>query len=262
MDFVDKLVVVSGASAGIGAEFARQFHARGVRVVLIARREDKLAKLVEEMNEIRQGSAKAKVTDLLDPKSCADIVSFLKDTEVDILVNNVGRGSFGAFETLSIEREIEMLHLNVEVPLRLAHAVIPQMKERKKGAIISVSSIAGFQPLPFMATYSATKAANYSHSLALRNELAEFGVRVLTVCPGPVETEFGDAADMPEKVVGGQGNSVYDVVSESIKALEKNRAIVVPTLSAKAMSLVSSLFTDASSTWITGQVLKRSRRSK
>ena len=197
MNFKDATVLVTGASAGIGKEFARQFHGLGSSLILVARREDRLRDACDEFNKIRDGSARFFCVDLAkDDERMEELLSYIRGNRIDILVNNAGRGSFGYFHTLSLDDELEMVALNVSATLKLSHSVIPQMKERRSGAIISVSSVVGFQPLPFMATYAATKVFNLNHALSLRHELSEYGIRVLTVCPGPTETEFKGVANL------------------------------------------------------------------
>ena len=224
---------VTGASSGIGAEFARQLHAKGAALVLVARRREKLHQLAATLNATRAGSVTILPADLSREESEGEVaglraaIEFLQNTRIDILVNNAGMGSFGHFEELDIGRESSMVSLNVTATLRLAHAVIPQMKERGSGAIVSISSIAAFQPLPYMATYAATKAFNFIHSMALRYELRRFGVRVLTVCPGPTATEFGGVARVPGTLTGGRRDSVSLVVERSLAALAADRPFVV-----------------------------------
>lgn len=226
--FSDKQAVITGASSGIGAEFAGQLVARGASVTLVARRERLLAELVERLNQTGQGQADHLSLDLTSESDMADLVERLRTTQVDILINNAGRGSFGCYEDLSIDSEVEQVVLNAIAPMRLTHAVIPQMKARESGAIVFVSSVAGFNPLPYMATYAATKSFNLSQALALRSELRPYGVRVLAVCPGPTATEFGGVARIPGKITGLARDSVEMVVAESLSALQNNQAWVAP----------------------------------
>ena len=199
MALQDKKALITGASAGIGAEFAKQLHAKGCKLVLVARREELLRQISEELNNIRSDSVEYRAIDLTDRSEAGlkSLLSYIENIEIDILVNNAGRGSFGHFNVLDREVEEEIVHLNVIAPLLLAHKVIPQMKKRRAGDIVTISSIAGFQPLPYMASYAASKAFNYSHSLGLRYELKQFGINVLTVCPGPTNTEFAGVARVP-----------------------------------------------------------------
>ena len=258
--YTGKLAVVTGASAGIGEEFAIQLHGKGAKVLMLARRGDKLDELARQLNAIREDSAEAFSIDLTEDSSSEDSVfgKFLKyiaTQPVDILVNNAGRGSFGFYETIDIEEEVAMVKLNIEATMRIAHAVIPGMKERKSGAVVGVSSIAGFQPLPLMATYGATKAFNYSHTIALRYELAPYGVRTLCVCPGPVATEFGGVARVPGKMTGLPRDDAEEVVRQCLRALEKNKTFVIPCLRGKIMGWPSRIFPVSLTTWLTGKTL-------
>ena len=256
--------LITGASSGIGAEFAKQLHAKGYQVTLVARRVQHLQDLTDSLNNQRPESAEVLSADLIVPWGSAGgggyhaILEYISSNRIDVLVNNAGFGSFGHFESLPIDREIEMIKLNVEATVRLAHAVIPQMKARRQGAIISVSSIAGFQPLPYMATYSATKAFNLTHSLSLRYELQPFGIQVLSVCPGPTATEFQGVSRVPGKLTGGARDSVEEVVKESVAALEGGQAWVVPCWRAKLLSLPSRLLPRTWCTYLTGKALRSS----
>jgi short-subunit dehydrogenase len=235
----NKLAVITGASAGIGKAFAYELHNQGYNVHLVARRETNLLDICEQLNTRRINSASYAVLDLLDSDQCKELELYLSSNEVSLLVNNVGRGSYGYFEQLSRGQENDMVTLNVDVPLRLAHAVIPGLKARRSGGIIFVSSIAAFQPLPYMATYSATKAFNLHQALALRHELMEFNVNVTAVCPGPVDTEFGGVARVPGTVTGISRDTAELVAKESYKAYKNKNAIIVPGFSAKFYALAS-----------------------
>ncbi|MDC0358832.1 SDR family NAD(P)-dependent oxidoreductase [Oligoflexia bacterium] len=266
MQLNNKNILITGASSGIGAEFASQFHALGANVILAARRGDLLKQSADKFNSTRSGSAKDLVVDLTKGGQdieggawgISELVEFAKAEKIDILVNNAGRGSFGPFDTLNIDSEVEMVTLNIEATMRLAHAVIPYMKENRAGAIISIASIAAFQPLPFMATYAATKAFNFTHALGLRHELAEHGVKVITVCPGPVATEFGGVARVPGQVTGISRSAVEKVVGESIAALKSDKSIVIPCARGKLLSLPSRLLPTNFATWLAAKLLKSS----
>lgn len=248
--------LITGASAGLGMEFARQIHAHGAAVTLVARRADKLVAETERLNKIRPGSAITLPADLTDEGGIGKVLDYIRGNRIDILVNNAGRGSLGYFEELPIQSEVEQLTLNVTATLRLAHAVIPQMKARGMGALISVSSIAGFQPLPFMATYAATKAFNLYHSLALRQELRKFGIRVLTVCPGPTETEFFGAHASGVRISGPRRDRPEDVVAAALRALRRNEAIVVTGWRSRVFAFASRFFPLEISTRVAGKMLE------
>ena len=254
-----KTALITGASSGIGREFALQLHAKGVRVILIARRELLLQELIALLTSRRPDSAEAVVADLAKRQGAASLEtvrSVLRTAQVDILINNAGRGSFGEFETLSLEEECTMIDLNVKATLVLAHEAFGYMKARRSGALVTVSSIAAFQPLPYMATYAGTKAFNLFHSLALRNEARAHKIRVLAVCPGPTATEFGGVARVPGTATGITRDSVGLVVRESIKALERNKAVIVPGMRSRWLALLCRFLPLSLSTWWTGRMLQ------
>lgn len=227
--------LVTGASSGIGEAFARQIHAKGARIIAVARREDRLEALCEHLNAIRPASARAIAVDL--EKDCDALIAELRDTRIDVLVNNAGRGMFGDFASVPEDVDLSMVALNVTAPLRLLHAFVPGMKERQQGGIISIASLAAFVPLPFMSGYAATKSFNLIHSLALREELKDSGVRVLTVCPGPLATEFGAVAGYPQGTLALDFDTVEACVRQSVRAFERNRACIIPGHAASLLGL-------------------------
>ncbi len=223
---MNKVALVTGASAGLGVEFARQLSKRGHRLVLAARRKDRLDQLAKEL-----GTARAVAIDLSKKDATARLMADIEANgeTIDLLVNNAGFGLIGRFAELDARRQRQMIDLNVGTLTDLCRAVAPQMMARKSGAILNVASIAAFQPGPKMAVYFATKAFVLSLSEALHEELKPHGVRVSCLCPGPTRTEFGDVAGF-----GGNGLFDYlamtaaDVVEAGLAGLDKNRAVVVP----------------------------------
>ena len=220
-----QVAVITGASAGLGVEFARQLSRRGHALVLVARRKDRLEELAKEL-----GNARAVAIDLSKKDAAAKLLADVAAAgeQVEILVNNAGFGLIGRFTELDSGRLRQMVDLNVATLMDLCRAVAPGMIERKSGAIINVASTAAFQPGPKMAVYFATKAFVLSLSEALHEELKPHGVRVTCLCPGPTRTEFGDVA-------GFGGNGMFDrvamnapeVVEAGLKGLDRNRAVVV-----------------------------------
>jgi short-subunit dehydrogenase len=235
------LAVITGASAGIGAEFARQLHARGFDLFLIARRADHLVALKSQLEEKRANSVEVRSVDLCNQSELAKLCTELKVLPVKLLVNNAGRGSFGLFDELDLTQELSMVALNISAGLSILHAVLPVLKQQKTGGVITISSVLGFQPTPYMATYAGTKAFNLYHTLALRKELKGTGVQVLTVCPGPTATEFAGVARVPGEFTDIQRDRVDMVVAQSIIAFQKGRAFVVPGMRSSLLSLFSRI---------------------
>ncbi len=251
--------LITGASSGIGLEFARQLYRQGYDLILIARRRDLLEQHQREFQQRGQQKVQILPADLTlasGQGSLESVLALIKTNQIDLLVNNAGSGSFGYFEELDLERESAMIDLNIRATMTIAHAVIPQMKARRSGSLISVSSVAAFQPLPFMATYAATKAFNFIHSLALREELRPFGVRVHILCPGPTATEFGGVARVPGTAAGGFRDSVELVVAQSLAALANNQAFITPGLKSRLMCLASRLLPVSLTTRLVGNSLK------
>jgi hypothetical protein len=235
-------VLITGASSGIGREFAIQCHKKGATVVLVARRADLLTELRDSLIAHRPASAEIIVADLSKREgegSCQTIEDYLKSSEVTVLINNAGKGSFGSFFDLPIEHELEMIDLNISAVVRLAHAALPGMRERGYGSIITVSSVAAFQPLPYMATYAGTKVFDFFFAMGLWAESRGYGIRSLIVCPGPTETEFSGVARVPGTASGVFRDDVTKVVAQSLVALDKGRIFVVPGLRSWLLAILS-----------------------
>ena len=221
-----QVALITGASAGLGAEFARQLARRGTRLVLVARREDRLRTLADEV-----GNARVIAMDLSAHDAAERLVADLDaaGAEVELLINNAGFGQIGRFASLDAKRQREMIDLNIGTLTDLCRAIAPRMIERNSGGILNIASTAAFQPGPNMAVYFATKAYVLSFSEALHEELKPQGVHVSALCPGPTRTEFGDVA-------GFGGNGMFDrvameapaVVAAGLAGLARNKAVVVP----------------------------------
>lgn len=227
-----RVALVTGASAGLGVDFARQLAAKGYRLVLVARRKDRLDALATEL-----GNARAIAIDLSEPGSSAGLMADIAahGDRVGLLVNNAGFGLAGRFATLDGARQRKMIDLNCGALVELAHAVLPGMIERQRGAILNVASTAAFQPGPGMAIYFATKAFVLSFSEALHEEVKKDGVTVTALCPGPTATEFGDVAGWDgHPLVDRLTATSADVVRTGLDGLEKRRAVVIPGLVNKA----------------------------
>ena len=234
------IALVTGASAGLGVEFARQLSARGQQLVLVARRKERLDGLAAEL-----GNARAFEMDLSEPgateRLMADIAA--QGETVELLVNNAGFGLAGRFAELDGTRQREMIDLNCGALAELAHAVLPGMISRKGGGILNVASTAAFQPGPGMAVYFATKAFVLSFSEALHDEARRHGVKVSCLCPGPTRTEFRSVSGFnPKGPAGKIAADAAAVVAAGLKGLDRNQAVVVPGLSNKLISQLHRLF--------------------
>ncbi|MFN2529930.1 MAG: SDR family NAD(P)-dependent oxidoreductase [Pyrinomonadaceae bacterium] len=220
--------LITGASTGIGEAFARRLAALGRNVFLIARSEDKLITLCNELGRVSGVRAQYFAIDLRQRDAPAQLFDEMRKRElvIDMLVNNAGFGSMGDFIKLDIDRELEMIDLNVKALVEITHRFIRPMRERKQGVIINVASTAGFQAVPFMATYAATKAFVLSFSEALWEENRSYGIQVMALCPGVTDTNFFAAAHMqrpPMRTI----QSPEDVVDVALRALARNKSHIV-----------------------------------
>lgn len=224
-----KVSLITGASGGIGEAFARRLAAAGHNLLLVARSKDKLKSLSEEMEAKHKVAAGYIAIDLLNPNADEQLFAETekRGLDVNLLINNAGFGSMGDFAELDLVRELEMIKLNVSALVALTHRYLRQMRERRSGTIINVASTAGFQPVPFMATYAATKAFVSSFSEAIAEENRSFGIQILALCPGSTKTNFFQAANIDRAIrVKGQ-ETAEDVVETAMNAMNGKRAKVV-----------------------------------
>lgn len=224
-----KYTLITGASGGIGEAFARRLATEKHNLVLVARSEDKLRALSDELTEKYEIDCRYFAIDLLDFE--ADVQLFEKTEEngleIDWLINNAGFGSSGDFADLDLERELEIIDLNISALVALTHRYLQRMREARHGTIINVSSAAGFQPIPFMATYAASKAFVSSFTEAIAEENRPYGIRIMALCPGSTKTNFFAASNIerPIQVKGQQ--TVEDVIDTAMKAIAHNKTKVV-----------------------------------
>lgn len=214
-------------------EFARQLSARGQRLVLAARRKDRLDALAEEI-----GNARAVAVDLSKSGAAAKLIADVHAAgeTVDMLVNNAGFGLTGRFAEQDPKRLRQMIDLNCGALTELCSAVAPGMIERRSGAILNVASTAAFQPGPGMAVYFATKAFVLSLTEALHEELRSHGIKVSALCPGPTATEFGEVAGFGTSIPSFAMAQAAPVVRAGLKGLEQNHAVIVPGMLNKLSS--------------------------
>lgn len=227
-----KTALITGASSGIGLDFARLFAEGGYDVVLVARTESKLKALADELGTKHGVRALAVAADLADPAAPGRLMERLEaeGVQVDVLVNNAGYAGYGAFAEMDARMELDMIQVNIMALTALTKAVLPGMLARDSGRILNVASTAAFQPGPLMAVYYATKAYVLSFSEALANETQGTGVTITCLCPGPTKTGFQERAKMEEsKLV--KGKEIMDsltVARAGYEGLHEGRAVVIP----------------------------------
>ena len=220
--------LITGASTGIGAAFARKLAARGRNVLLVARSEDKLIALCNELGRLTSIRAQYVALDLQEADAAAQLLEETKkrELEIEMLINNAGFGSMGDFNKLDLDRELEMIQLNIRAVVDLTHRFLGPMRERKRGTIINVASTAAFQAVPYMATYAATKAFVLSFSEALSEENRAHGIHVMALCPGVTETNFFEASKIdqpPMRTV----QTAEEVVDAALRGLGRQKSLVV-----------------------------------
>ncbi|MBX9254619.1 SDR family oxidoreductase [Desmonostoc muscorum CCALA 125] len=223
--------LITGASSGIGKAFAQELAARKTNLVLVARSEDQLKKLAQQLQEKHKIEVDVIVKDLTEANAAAAVfdATKAKGLTIDLLINNAGFGCYGDFAESDGERQVKIVQLNIVALVDLTHKFLPLMRQRRSGSIINVSSITGFQPIPYLSVYAASKAFILSFSEALWAENRQYGVRILVTCPGPIETNFFAEANFPPALAGST-EKVYsseEVVSESLRALEEWQPTVI-----------------------------------
>lgn len=260
MSTAKPLALVTGASSGIGAEFARALAARGDDLVAVARDVSRLGAFAERLEEEYGAHVEVLSADLTAKKGRAVVEARLESAEpaVDLLVNNAGVGTHGKFAELPREGEAREIRLNVLALVQLAHAALPGMIQRGRGGIINVSSLAGYQPTPLTATYGATKAFVTSFSQALHEELRGTGVKAMVLCPGFTRTEFQERAGFDSSaVLGFMWQTPEPVVAAALRAYDQGRAVCVPGALNQAGAAFSSALPAGITRRIAGAVLPR-----
>ena len=225
--------LITGASSGIGAELARELARGGRGVTLVARREERLHELAGELVDDHGVRAETIGCDVTDEDGRRRLREELAGCglEVEVLVNNAGFGSGGAFAEMDGEREAFMVRTNCEAVVALTGDYLPGMVGRGRGAILNLASLIAFQPVPFQATYGATKAFVLSFTESLHEELRGAGVTVTALCPGPVRTEFGEAGGFggaDDRIPGWMWLGPDEVARAGVEGLEAGRRVVVP----------------------------------
>lgn len=220
--------LITGASSGIGEAFARKLAVRGHNLLLVARSEDKLITLCNELGRSDRTRAQFVAMDLAAPDAPANLFEETKrrNLQIDFLINNAGFGSMGEFATQDLAHELNMIDLNVRSLVEMSYRFLQPMRERKSGAIINVASTAGFQPVPYMATYAATKAFVLSFSEALWEENRAYGIEVLALCPGVTETAFFTASHI-QKPPARTIETPEQVVETALRGLKRRKSSII-----------------------------------
>jgi len=249
-------VLITGASAGIGAELAREFARHGHRLTLVARRRDKLSELAAELESEHHVDVKVLVQDLAKPTGPAAVVKAAQaeGEDIGILVNNAGVIDVGAFAAGSTEKIVGLVNLNVRALTELTSLLLPRMVERRFGRVLNVASLAAFQPVPTMAAYAASKAYVLALTEALHEELRGSGVKVTALCPGITETSMAEeikagsttAAKLPKQFV----SDPVDVAREAYRALMRGQVVLVPGVS----NQVTAAWAQVTPRWLTRYV--------
>ena len=220
-----KYAVITGASAGIGLEFAKRLARRGYPLVLIARRQDRLNKIAKELKT----KCEIIVADLSREEECYRVFYQLQEKEVGVFINNAGFGDCGRFAETDLQKEMNMVQVNVKAMHVLLKLMLQKMQKKDYGYILNVASSAGLMPAgPYMATYYATKAYVASLTQAVAEELRESGSRVYVgcLCPGPVDTEFNSVANVEFAL---KGITPQYCVDYALKQMGKKEVVIVPT---------------------------------
>jgi len=229
--------VITGASAGLGTEFAKQLAEKGYKLILTARREDRLKALAESLPV----ECVIVPADLSKTEECLRFFNTIKDMKVDIFINNAGFGDCNSFMEGELEKELDMIDVNIKAMHTLCKKMLLKMQKENHGYILNVASSAGLLPAgPYMATYYATKAYVSSLSQAVAQELKEMDSKVYVgaLCPGPVHTEFNDVANVEFAI---KGITAQYCVEYALKQMIKRKVVIVPTLVMKASTLAGKM---------------------
>jgi short-subunit dehydrogenase len=221
--------LITGASAGIGEGFARHLASDGYSLVLVARRRERLEALAGSLAKEHGITADIVAADLASEDGVSAVEQRLRGSDIELVVNNAGFGTVGAFGELPLERELEEVDVNIRALVRLSHVALEEMVPRRSGGIINLGSMAAYQPIPYNSTYAASKAFVLHFSQGLHEEAKPHGVTVTCVCPGPVKTEFQDVAGIDgSRIPAMNWVSVDDVVERALAGWRSGAAVVIP----------------------------------
>lgn len=262
--YADHWCLVTGASSGIGAEFARQLAARGMHCVVVARREDRLQALARELEAAHGTRCEIVPADLSQPHAGRELLAEVsrRGIAVELLVNNAGFGLVSSLEETDVGRALELIQVNVTGLTELTLLAAKEMVRRGHGGIINVGSIVSFQPVGYMGVYSASKAYVLHFSEALWAELRTHGVTVTTLCPGTTRTEFFDHSGVPGWAERNRGEDVKTVVRTGLKAFDAGRQFVISGRANYLLSLAVRLATRATVVKWSMSIFRRHAKTK
>lgn len=226
-----KWSLVTGASAGIGLALAEELAAAGSHLILTARRKDRLDSLASRLRSAHGVRVEVFPADLADGSAAGQIRSFTQahSLEIELLINNAGFGSYGRFHESNIARQLEMVQVNCSAVVHLTHLYLGEMVARRHGDILIVASVAGFQAVPYVSTYAATKAFDLRFAEGIAEEVRRFGVHVCALCPGSTATEFREVAGQPERTFRG-AETAQKVARVGLRALAEGKSSVISGL--------------------------------
>lgn len=251
-----KTAFITGATSGLGAEFARRYAKEGYRLILTGRRTQRLSALKEEL-----GTECLIITaDVSDEAKCKELLNDIADEEIDVFINNAGFGTAGSFLETSLEKEISMVKVNDIAMHILFKGMLAKMHKQGHGTILNVASSAGLFPAgPYMSTYYASKAYVTSLTKGVAHELKEIGssVYVACLCPGPVDTEFNANADVTFSL---KGITAERCVDECLKDMRKKKTVIIPTLRMKAATFGARLLPESFVIMMTAGQQKKKRQ--
>lgn len=253
-----KTVLITGASGGIGEALAYKLAERKYNLLLLARNAEKLEKLCLQLSDKFGIETQFIAADLMKPETAEQVFAETqrRGLEIEMLINNAGIGSGGQFSDLSLKSELDLLQLNIISLVALTHLFLPQMQKRRKGTIINVASVAGFMPIPYMATYAASKMFVRSFTEAIAEECKPFNIHAMLLIPGLTRTNFNKAAGTEGRAASEYDNSTQtpeQVADEVLKALDKRKYVIV---SGKRNRLMTKLTALVPNSWITKRYAK------
>jgi short-subunit dehydrogenase len=255
-EFRGKWALVTGASAGIGTALARELAGCGAKLILTARRRDRLEALAGELTA-KGTEVRILIADLSDPGARQGIFDATEASglHVEILVNNAGLGQYGDFAGTDLDQELSQIRVNCEAVVHLTHLFVPQMVAHHRGWILVVASTASFQPVPFLSTYAATKAFDRFFAQGLAEEVAPYGVKVMALCPGPTESEFFEVAGAT-KFRDRRIQSAEDVARLGVRALASGKRKIIPYFAGRATAFMVRFLPVGLITYIIAKVLR------